>query len=117
MAIAANTGTLSSIDTSTLSSMISTLVDYSMDGRVPEALQPQCMVLAKRLRGTLVNLLSARFNAGTPAVDQANSELRNVNTQVLASINQLGSLSETLANVTNLVGQLDSLLSIAVKFA
>jgi hypothetical protein len=106
-----------SVDTSTLTSMISTLVDDSMDGRVSPGDQQQCMVLAKRLRGTLVNLLSARFNDGTPQVVQANSDLNTVNNQVQALVTNLGSSAQTLTNVTSLVGQLDSLLALAAKFA
>jgi hypothetical protein len=106
-----------SVDTSTLTSMISTLVDDSMDGRFSPAQQQQCMVLAKRLRGTLMNLLSARFNDGTPQVVQANSDLNTVNNQIQVAATNLGAFAQTLANVTSLVGQLDSLLALAAKFA
>jgi hypothetical protein len=105
------------VDTATLTTMISTLVDDSMDGRFSSDQQNQCMVLAKRLRGTLTNLLSARFNDGTQQVNQANAALTAVNTQVQAASSNLNSFAQTVANVTSLVGQLDSLLALAAKFA
>ena len=104
------------VDTNTLTSMISTLVDLSMDGRVPDPIQQECLVLSKRLRGTLVNLLSARFNDGTPAVVTANRALNSANAQVQALINNLNSAANTVAAVTNIVGQLDGLLKIAASF-
>ena len=106
-----------SVDTTTLTSLISTLVDDSMDGRIPEDVQNQCMVLAKRLRGTLVNLLSARFNEGTAEVVKANNDLATVNSQIQKGIDETNSFAQALAKATALVGQLDGLLSLAVKFA
>lgn len=118
MATSVNAATpLVSVDTNILASMISTLVDDSMDGRFSPQQQQQCMVLAKRLRGTLVNLLSARFNDTTVEVSKANSDLNALNGQIQAAAANLGSFAQTLANITGLVGQLDGLLALAVKFA
>jgi hypothetical protein len=106
-----------SVDATTLTTMISALVDDSMDDRFTDDQQQQCMVLAKRLRGTLVNLLSARFNKGTTEVAQANAALSAVNTQVQAVTENLNAFAQTIADVTALVGQLDDLLTLAAKFA
>jgi hypothetical protein len=103
-------------DTNTLTTLISALVDLSMDGDVPSGVQKECLVLAKQLRGSLLNLLSARFNDGTPQVLQANADLTTVNTAVLALSANLGAAAATIANVTALVGQLDGLLKLAVTF-
>jgi hypothetical protein len=104
-------------DTNTLTTLISTLVDLSMDGDVPPDIQSQCLVLAKQLRERLLNLLSARFNDGTAQVLQANTELTAVNTQVQSLSNNLGAAATTIANVTSLVGQLDGLLKLVSTFA
>ncbi|MBS0420736.1 MAG: hypothetical protein JSR66_23705 [Proteobacteria bacterium] len=106
-----------SVDTTTLTIMISALVDDSMDDRFTDQQKLQCMVLAKRLRGTLVNLLSVRFNDGTARVTRANADLSAINTQVQEVSANLESFAETAANVAGLVAQLDDLLTLAVKFA
>ena len=103
-------------DTNTLTTLISTLVDLSMDGDVPPDIQKQCLVLAKQLRGSLLNLLSARFNDGTPQVLQANAALVTVNNSVQALSTNLGAAAATIASVTSLVGQLDGLLKFAAAF-
>jgi hypothetical protein len=103
-------------DTNTLTTLITTLVDQSMDGDVPPSIQSQCLVLSKQLRGSLVNLLSARFNDGTAQVIQANTALTAVNAQVQALSTNLGAAAVTVANVTSLVGQLDGLLKLAATF-
>jgi hypothetical protein len=105
-----------SADTDTLTTMISTLVDLSMDGRFSDDEQQEFLVLAKRLRGTLLNLLSARFDAGTPSVLAANNSLTSVNTQVQALSNDINGTANAIASVTNLVGQLDGLLKVATTF-
>jgi hypothetical protein len=103
-------------DANTLTSLITALVDLSMDGDVPPSIQGQCLVLAKRLRGSLLNLLSARFNDGTAEVLQTNSALTGVNAQVQAMSTNLDAAAATVANVTALVGQLDGLLKLASAF-
>jgi hypothetical protein len=105
-----------SADTGTLTMMISTLVDLSMDGRLSGDEQQECLVLAKRLRGTLLNLLSARFDDGTPSVLAANSALTAVNTRVQALSNNVSATANAIASVTNLIGQLDGLLKVATTF-
>jgi hypothetical protein len=103
-------------DTNTLTTLISTLVDLSMDDDLAPEVQGQCLVLAKRLRGSLLNLLSARFNEGTSEVAKANAALAAVNTQVQALNTHLNAAAETIASVNALVGQLDGLLTLATTF-
>jgi hypothetical protein len=101
-----------SVDTTTLTTVISELVDLSMDGQFQDSDQQQFMALAKRLRGTLLNLLSARFNNGTPQVLAANDALTQVNNQVQTLTGNVAATANAIAQLTALVSQLDGLLSL-----
>ena len=105
-----------SVDTTTLSSIINQCFAFSSDDRVSPADQNQFLALGKRLRGSLLNLISAQFNDGTQAVLNANQQLTTVNTQLSDSGTALANTAQTLNNVASLVSNLDALLGIAAKF-
>lgn len=108
---------LISVDTTTLTGIINQCVDLSMDGQLSPSMQREFLTLAKRLRGSLVNLLSARFTSGTQAVLNANSALTSVNENLQSAIGELSDISKTVGQVTDLVTQLDNLIKSASSFA
>ncbi len=104
------------VDTTTLSTIINQCFSYSTDGRVAPAQQTAFLADGKRLRGLLLNLLSAQFDDGTQAVLAANKELATVNANLSNSAAALSNVAQTLSDVATLVGNLDKLLSLAASF-
>jgi urease gamma subunit len=104
------------VDTTALADSITRCFDNATDGRFP--LQQRAAFLAdgKRLRGLLLNLLSAQFNNGSQQVLDANDELKAVNAELKASAANIAKTASTLNNVAHLVGTLDGLLGVAVSF-
>jgi len=104
------------VDAVTLTEVIDRCLDYSMDLRFTQAQRSKFLALAKRLRGSLLNLLSARFDAGTAALKDANAQLTTINAGLKKSAETLANAAETLSNLTKLVGALDKLIGIAASF-
>ncbi|HMI50846.1 MAG TPA: hypothetical protein VK525_04990 [Candidatus Saccharimonadales bacterium] len=103
-------------DTTTLSDIIIQCFDYSMDGRFSPTQRSAFLVDGKRLRGLLLNLLSARFAEGTQAVLDANKQLTRINEELANSAETLAHTAEVLGGVATLVANLDKLLSLATSF-
>lgn len=104
------------VDTTTLSDIINQCFAYSSDGRLSPTQQAAMLADGKRLRGLLMNLLSARFNDGTQAVLDANNQLTKVNTKLANSAAALTNAVQTLNDISSLVGNLDKLLNVAAGF-
>jgi hypothetical protein len=104
------------IDTVTLTSIINQCFEYSLDGQFSESKRAKFLAHGKRLRGHLMNLLSAQFVEGTEAVLDANSRLKEVNKDLKDSAAVLENTANTLSNIATLVGTLDRLLNVAVAF-
>ena len=104
------------VDTQQLAGVISLCFDYSMDGRFSPALQGDFLALGKRLRGSLLNLLSAQFNEGTQAVIDANRDIQQQNQQLSNAAQTLNNATNVLNSLTQLVGVLDGLLKLAAGF-
>jgi len=104
------------VDTTTLADVIGQCFDNSTDGNFAASERAAFLADGKRLRGLLLNLLSAQFNNGTQQVLNANIELKAVNTELRASAATLTKTATTLNNVAHLVGSLDGLLTVAVSF-
>ena len=104
------------VDTTTLSGIISQCFAYSSDGRLSTTQQGAILADGKRLRGLLLNLLSAQFDDGTQAVLTANSQLTNINAELANSAAALANTAKTLNDVAGLVGNLDKLLNVATTF-
>lgn len=104
------------VNTTKLTEAINRCFDYSMDGRLTPARRNKYLTEGKRLRGLLLNLISARFEDGTQAVINANSKLDEVNDQLRDSVAAIESAAEVLANVARLVKVLDGLLGVATSF-
>jgi hypothetical protein len=104
-------------DTTTLTQIINKCFDLSMDGRVTDEKQrSEFLALGKRLRGSLLNLLSAQFDDGTKAVEDANTSLTKINSDLADEANALNNLASTITNITTLVGTLDKLIGVAGSF-
>lgn len=86
-----------------------------MDGRFTPAQQNQFLTLGKILRAKLTLLLGAIFNAGTPAVMTANTDIATMNAYLTNAGQVLANSAATLNNITQLVGLLDQTLSLAAK--
>lgn len=88
----------------------------SMSAAVPEEQRRELLALGKRLRGSLVNLLSARFEAGTPEVAAANEALDSANAALREAAADLGEVATLIRDVGEVVGLLDGLLAKATSF-
>jgi geranylgeranyl pyrophosphate synthase len=104
------------VDTTTLSDSVTQCFDNATDGRFSTSERAAFLTEGKRLRGLLLNLLSAQFNNGTQQVVDANAELKAVNTELKAAAANIAKTASTLNNVAHLVGTLDGLLGVAVSF-
>ena len=104
------------VDTTTLADIVNQCFAFASDGRFTLPQQKALLADGKRLRGLLLNLLSAQFDDGTPAVVDANNQLVGVNNDLADATAALANVAKTLGDVANLVGNLDQLLNIAVSF-
>ena len=104
------------IDTTTLTDIINKCFANATDGRFTAEQRAVFLADGKRLRGLLLNLLSAQFNAGTPQLVAANAQLQTVNADLKASVASIAQAQATLNNVAQLVGTLDGLLGVAASF-
>jgi hypothetical protein len=103
-------------DTTTLAAIVDQCFDYSMDGRFSLKQQNVFLTDGKRLRGSLLNLLSARFDDGTQALLDANEQLTKINARLEDSAVVLAHVAQTLNDIATLVGNLDKLLNVATSF-
>ena len=104
------------VDAVTLTEVIDRCLDYSMDARFTQAQRTKFLANAKRLRGSLLNLLSARFDEDTAGLEQANDDLAAVNKRLKKEADTLDKAAQTLADLTKLVGALDKLIGAAGLF-
>lgn len=104
------------VDSVTLTEIIDRCLDFSMDGRFTQSQRSKFLALAKRLRGSLLNLLSARFEEGTEALEQANADLTKINTRLKKETETLAKAAQMLADLAKLVSSLDKLLTVAGSF-
>jgi hypothetical protein len=104
------------VDTTTLSNVVNLCFAFATDARVPQNQQGMFLAEGKRLRGLLMNLLSAQFDDGTQSVLDANQKLTAVNEELSNSAQVLANAAQTLSNVATIVGALDKLLNVAATF-
>ena len=102
-------------DNQELVKCIEACLDLSMDDRLTQAQQNEMLALGKRLRGSLVNLLTAEFPEDLEQVEEANQELQAIS-QVLADKNQaIEKISATIGKINQVVKGLDGLLKFAIQ--
>jgi hypothetical protein len=104
------------VDTTTLTTIINQCFAYSMNLQFSVQDRNGFLVEGKRLRGQLLNLLSAQFDAASPQLAAANESLSTVNASLAQSATVLANTAQTLNNIASLVSTLDNLLSIATSF-
>jgi len=104
------------VDTMTMVAVINHCFDLAMDARVPLADQANYLAAGKRLRGYLLNLLTARFEVGTPELSAANTALTTVNKDLKNAANQLARTAQLMGDLAQLVSLLDDLLKAASAF-
>ena len=101
-------------DNQELVKCIEACLDLSMDDRLTQAQQNEMLALGKRLRGSLVNLLTAEFPEDLEQVEDANQELQAIS-QVLADKHQaIENISATIGKINQVVKGLDGLLKFAI---
>jgi len=104
------------IDASTLANIITRCFGYSSDGRFTETQQGAFLAAGKRLRGLLLNLISAQFDNGTASVLAANTQLNVVNTNLSNAADTIAKAVDRLHDIASLVKNLDALIGIATNF-
>ncbi|HME42378.1 MAG TPA: hypothetical protein VKF36_04765 [Syntrophorhabdales bacterium] len=110
------TGKVTRVDTRTLTDNINQCFTLSATGGISPQQQAAFLADGKRLRGLLLNLLSAEFDENTPKLLDANKKLQEVNAQLLNSADVLSKTAGVLKNMADLIGILDGLLGVAAKF-
>jgi hypothetical protein len=100
-------------DNQELVKCIEACLDLSMDDRLSQARQNEMLALGKRLRGSLVNLLTAEFPDDLKQVEDANQELQSI-TQTLTDKNEaIENIANTISKLNQVVKGLDGLLKFA----
>ena len=104
------------VDTPTMTRLIMTCFNLSRDGRLGDRQQRDFLVAGKRLRGCLVNLVSAQFNDDTDMVLDGNRQLTRVTQQTAHLKGDPAAAANVLSEITVVVGVLDELLNLAAAF-
>lgn len=104
------------VETVLLTKLIEACLRLSMDSAIASAQRKELLALGKRLRGALMNLLTAEFRKGTPAVEAANKSIRSLNRTLSRKSSELSNIAGTISEIAGLVGVLDDLLTLALKF-
>jgi hypothetical protein len=107
---------LIAVDTPTMTRLIVTCLNLSMDGGLGEHQQRDFLVAAKRLRGCLVNLVSARFDDGTDLVLDGNRQLVRVTQQAALLKAEVAGAGSVLSEINVVIGTLDELLKLATTY-
>jgi hypothetical protein len=104
------------IDNQQLAGIIEKCFGYAMDGGVKDVDQKKFSAMGKRLRGNLLNLITAEFEASTTQFQEASKELTKVNVILQNDAAVLSNVANTLDQLNKLASILDELLEIASSF-
>jgi hypothetical protein len=102
-----------SVDTNTLTEVITRCFDNSMDDRFSESEKLKFLTTGKKLRGYLMNLLTARFDEAVPMLVEANGNLKDINAQLKKKTETIENAAARLQSLNKLVKSLDKLLGAA----
>lgn len=105
-----------SLDSAALASLIGALLDLSTTSGIPTATKDEAAVAARRLRGNLVAILSARFDEGTASLLRVNKRIADLNKGLAQDKVTLDSYAKLVQKASKLVSGLDKLMAQAVKF-
>jgi hypothetical protein len=104
------------VNTEALVAIINQCFDLAMDGRLKPRERKTFLVAGKRLRGTLVNLLTATFDESAERFQDASKTIESVNKDLKATKVKIDRAATTMANLATLAQVLDDLLKIASGF-
>jgi hypothetical protein len=104
------------VDNVALTRLIERCFILSASDRVPERCWPDFLAMGKRLRGCLVNVLTAEFETNTPALVAANGRLKDLNKQLKKTTLDLEEAADTVEDLGKLAKALDDLLRVAASF-
>ena len=104
------------IDTEKLVVCIERCFNLSMDGRLSQARRSEMLALGKRLRGSLINHLTATFPDDLKQVDDANKQLQEVNKTLADANAAINKIADTVKEINKLVTVLDKVLKFAANF-
>jgi hypothetical protein len=93
---------------------IEACLDLSMDERLPQARQNEMLALGKRLRGSLINLLTAEFPEDLKQVKQANANLQAISRTLADKNAAITHIAQVISTVGQVVKELDGLLKFAL---
>ncbi|BBO16596.1 conserved hypothetical protein [Candidatus Brocadia pituitae] len=99
-----------------LAQLVERCFDLSMDARLNINERKDFLAIGKRLRGSLLNLLSAQFKDNTQAVIDANNQLKVLNAKLQDTISVLQNIAQVITQLGSLVKILDDLLKTASSF-
>lgn len=105
-----------SVDTAQLTTIINALLDLSTTSGIRADIKDEAAVAARRLRGSLVAILSARFDEGTDALTKVNKTITDLNAGLAADGVTLDGYAKLVDKATKLVAGLDKLMGLASKF-
>jgi hypothetical protein len=91
-------------------------LDLSMDGRLSKENRSEMLALAKRLRGALVNLLTAEFRNDLTELQEANEKMIDINKRLLKTKEDIDRVANAIKALNSLLSKLDDLLKFATKF-
>lgn len=74
------------------------------------------IVLGKKLRGILLNILTAKFDASTQLFIDSTNELKETNKALKEALDDLKKTADAIKKATGVLKLLDKLLGIAVGF-
>jgi hypothetical protein len=103
------------LDVANLTRVVERSFDYAMDGRLTPARRRGFLIAGKRLRGCLLNLISARFNQ-TAELDAANERLGAVTARLEDESEAIDHAASVLGDLARLASVLDALVGVAATF-
>lgn len=103
------------VDNPTLADCVHRCFNLALDGRLSREQNDKFTKLGGELREKLVVLLERIFEAGTPALIQANSGIAKVNEQLKKTSTNLAQAANTIEQLGTLVAALNTLLAIPLS--
>jgi hypothetical protein len=104
------------INNQLLANIIEKCFDYSCDGGISDTDRKDFAFWGKRLRGILVNIITAEFDGDSAKFKQANAEIKAVNIRLQEATQVLEQVAETVEQLGKLASILDDLLKTAISF-
>jgi hypothetical protein len=107
---------MKTVDTHELTLVIQQCLAISRDARFPLEFRNEMLALGKRLRGSLINLLTAQFANDLREVDEANRAIDDLNRKLDRTIADISGIADAVETANQVVGILDGLLKFAIGF-